>query len=64
MIGERGIAMSGLQAGTAGMIRVHSELWSAVSPRDVAAGRSVRVLRVEGLKLHVEPVEDTVTVKT
>ena len=64
MIGEQGIAMNGLQAGTAGMIRVHSELWSAISPRDVAAGRSVRVLRVEGLKLHVEPVEDTVTVKT
>lgn len=64
MIGEQGVAMNGLQAGTAGMIRVHSELWTAVSPRDVAPGHNVRVLRVEGLKLHVEPMEDTVPVKS
>jgi membrane-bound serine protease (ClpP class) len=56
MIGEQGIAISGLRAGTEGMIRIHSELWGAVSPRDVAEGQAVRVLRVEGLKLYVEPV--------
>jgi membrane-bound serine protease (ClpP class) len=56
MIGEQGIAISGLRADTEGMIRIHSELWGAVSPRDVAQGQAVRVLRVEGLKLYVEPV--------
>ena len=39
------------------MIRIHGELWRAISNYDVPAGRPVRVLRMEGLKLYVEPVE-------
>ncbi len=57
LIGEEGIAVSGLPAGTEGMIRVHGELWQAVSSRAVPEGKPVRVRRVEGLKLHVEPEE-------
>ncbi|MGB2623344.1 MAG: nodulation protein NfeD [Candidatus Acidiferrum sp.] len=57
LVGEQGIAISGLAAGAEGMIRVHGELWSAISPQAVAQGRSVRVRSVEGLKLHVEPEE-------
>ena len=61
LIGEEGVAISGLGAGTAGMIRVHGELWQAVSPRAVPEGKPVRVRSVEGLKLHVEPEEAVVT---
>jgi|HubBroStandDraft_2_1064218.scaffolds.fasta_scaffold03041_4 membrane-bound serine protease (ClpP class) len=61
LIGEEGIAISGLGAGAEGMIRVHGELWQAVSPRAVPEGRPVRVRSVEGLKLHVEPEEAAVT---
>ena len=61
LIGEEGIAISGLGAGTEGMIRVHGELWQAVSPRAVTEGKPVRVRSVEGLKLHVEPEEAAVT---
>ncbi len=61
LIGEEGIAVSGLRAGTEGMIRVHGELWQAVSPRPVSEGKPVRVRSVEGLKLHVEPEEAAVT---
>jgi membrane-bound serine protease (ClpP class) len=61
LIGEEGIAVSGLGAGTEGMIRVHGELWQAVSPRAVSEGKPVRVRSVEGLKLHVEPEEAAVT---
>jgi membrane-bound ClpP family serine protease len=43
------------------MIRVHGELWQAVSPRAVTEGKPVRVRSVEGLKLHVEPEEAAVT---
>jgi membrane-bound serine protease (ClpP class) len=57
LIGEEGVAISGLGAGTEGMIRVHGELWQAVSPRAVPEGKPVRVRSVEGLKLHVEPEE-------
>lgn len=61
LVGEEGIAISGLPANTEGMIRVHGELWRAVSPREVAEGKPVRVKGVEGLRLRVEPEEATVT---
>jgi membrane-bound serine protease (ClpP class) len=57
MIGEEGIAVSGLSAGAEGMIRVHGELWRACSPKPVPQGAAVRVLRVAGLRLDVEPTE-------
>jgi membrane-bound serine protease (ClpP class) len=61
LIGEEGIAISDLRADMDGMIRVHGELWQAISPRAVLEGRPVRVRSVEGLKLHVEPWEAAVT---
>jgi membrane-bound serine protease (ClpP class) len=61
LIGEEGIAISGLGAGAEGMIRVHGELWQAVSSRPVLDGKPVRVRSVEGLKLHVDPEEAVVT---
>jgi membrane-bound serine protease (ClpP class) len=61
LIGEEGIAISGLGAGAEGMIRVHGELWQAVSPRAVLEGKPVRVRSIEGLKLLVEPEEAAVT---
>jgi membrane-bound serine protease (ClpP class) len=57
LVGEQGIAESGLGPGVEGMIRVHGELWQAVSSQPVAPGKPVKVLRVEGLKLAVEPLE-------
>jgi membrane-bound serine protease (ClpP class) len=56
LIGKEGTALSAFKAGSEGMIRINSELWSAVSTQDVAEGKLVRVLRVEGLRLYVEPV--------
>ncbi len=61
LIGEEGIAISGLPAGAEGMIRVHGELWRAISPRAVQEGKPVRVRSVDGLKLHVEPEEAAAT---
>jgi len=60
LIGEEGVSISSLAAGQEGMIRIHGELWQAVSPRAVAEGKPVRVRSVEGLKLHVEPEEAAV----
>ena len=57
MLSEQGIASEGLKSGVEGMIRIHGETWRAVAERDVPAGEVVRVLRVEGLKLHVEPAK-------
>jgi membrane-bound serine protease (ClpP class) len=60
LIGEQGVALAGLTAGAEGMIRVHGELWQAESAQPVAEGKAVRILRVEGLKLYVEPADAVV----
>jgi len=50
-----------LLVGAEGMIRVHGELWRAESLRPVEEGETVRILRVEGLKLYVEPAHVAVS---
>jgi membrane-bound serine protease (ClpP class) len=61
LVGAEGIPISAMAAGQEGMIRVHGELWRAISPHEVAEGKPVRVKSVEGLRLHVEPEEAAVT---
>jgi membrane-bound serine protease (ClpP class) len=61
LIRELGIAMAQLAPGAVGLVRVHGELWSAESSRPVQEGESVRILRVEGLKLYVEPAEAAIS---
>jgi membrane-bound serine protease (ClpP class) len=39
-----------------GRVRIGAEIWNARSARPVHAGEQVRIVRVEGLKLWVEPV--------
>jgi membrane-bound serine protease (ClpP class) len=60
MIGEEGVVTIALPANGEGMVRVHGELWRAVSNANVNEGAKVRVLRVNGLKLEVEPVAASV----
>jgi membrane-bound serine protease (ClpP class) len=60
LIGAQGIAVSALRAGVEGMIRIHGELWSAVSAQPAPEGSPVRVLRIEGLRLYVEPAQSHV----
>jgi len=55
LIGAHGVAIAALASGAEGMIRVHGELWRAESSQPVQEGETVKVLRVEGLKLYVEP---------
>jgi membrane-bound serine protease (ClpP class) len=61
LIGSQGVAVAPLPAGAEGMIRVHGELWRAESSRPVQEGEAVRILRVEGLKLYVEPADVAVS---
>jgi membrane-bound serine protease (ClpP class) len=56
MINAQGIVVTPLADGAEGMIRVHGELWRAISNQSVPAGKPVRVLKMEGLRLYVEPV--------
>ena len=57
LIGSYGTVTTALSAGAEGMVRVHGELWRAQSSGPVPEGKTVRVTRVEGLKLYVEAVE-------
>jgi len=57
LIGSNGIVTVELKASAEGMVRVHGELWRAASSQPVQEGKTVRVTKVEGLKLYVEPVE-------
>jgi membrane-bound serine protease (ClpP class) len=36
-----------------GMVRLHGELWRAVSQQEIPAGAQVQVARIDGLTLHV-----------
>jgi membrane-bound serine protease (ClpP class) len=55
LLGAQGVVVSPLAATAEGLIRIHGELWRAVSPHNVPEGQQVRVTKIEGLKLHVEP---------
>jgi membrane-bound serine protease (ClpP class) len=57
MIGAEGIVIEPVSNGHDGMIRIHGELWRASSAQPVAEGKPVRVLRIDGLKLYVEPLD-------
>jgi len=57
MLGAIGVVTSSVSAGNEGMIRVHGELWRATSSQTVAEGAAVRVVRMDGLKLYVEPAD-------
>lgn len=57
LLGANGVVTVALRAGAEGMVRVHGELWRAESRQPVEEGKTVRVTKVEGLKLYVEPAE-------
>lgn len=61
LIGAHGVVVSPVLDRAEGMIRIHGELWRAVSSQSVTEGQPVRVVKMEGLKLHVEPLEAKVS---
>ncbi|HEX2715610.1 MAG TPA: NfeD family protein [Candidatus Acidoferrales bacterium] len=58
LVGEVGEVAAPVEAsGSQGMVFVHGELWRAAAPQGIPRRARVRVKRVEGLTLQVEPVE-------
>ncbi|MFZ0589520.1 MAG: NfeD family protein, partial [Bryobacteraceae bacterium] len=53
MLDTTGVALTPLSP--QGKVFVHGEYWDAVSATPIEPGTSVRVVRVEGLTLTVEP---------
>lgn len=54
MAGEEGYAVTNVHA--EGKVLINGEYWSAVSDVPVAKGSKVRVIRVEHLKVRIEPI--------
>lgn len=55
MLGEEGIATTDIHA--EGKALIHGEHWSAISDVPITQGSKIRVVRVENLKVKVEPIE-------
>jgi membrane-bound serine protease (ClpP class) len=55
LVGKIGVVRQALDP--EGKVFVHGELWKAVAAEPIADGRQVRVTRVEGLTLTVEPAD-------
>ena len=53
LVGEIGIAQTPLSP--QGKVFVHGEIWNATSSTNVAAGESVVVRNLDGLRLRVDP---------
>lgn len=58
MVGALAESLAPLEPQQPGQVRIRGEIWRAVSDQPVAAGRAVRVAHVDGLTLHVRPLED------
>jgi membrane-bound serine protease (ClpP class) len=56
LVGREGVAISSVHR--EGQIRIHGEIWNATSASPIERGRAVRVTRVDGLHLSVEPSEE------
>jgi membrane-bound serine protease (ClpP class) len=56
MIGEIGVART--EVGADGKVFVHGELWNATAITPIAAGARIRIRRVDGLHLLVEPADE------
>ena len=53
LIGESGVALESIAAGSSGRVRVHGEIWSAYADEPIAIGDRVKTTNVDGLVLTV-----------
>ena len=57
LIGASGRVLEDFEG--AGRIHIHGENWRAESLQPLKRGQTVRVTRIEGLTLHVEPIQES-----
>ena len=57
LIGAEAEVTQAVEPPARGMVRVHGELWRAAAQQEIPVGARVRVLKMEGLTLEVEPLE-------
>lgn len=57
LVGEIGVTQTALAP--SGKIFVHGEIWNAVATAQIPSGQKVRIKKVDGLCVEVEPTENT-----
>ena len=57
LIGASGTVLEDFEGD--GRIHIHGENWHAKSVQPLKRGQAVRVIRIDGLTLHVEPIQET-----
>ncbi|GAC1634881.1 MAG: nodulation protein NfeD [Candidatus Acidiferrum sp.] len=57
MLSEVGTVVKAIPAEGEGMIRLRGELWRALSSQSIGEGKLVRIVKVDGLRVQVTPVE-------
>ena len=57
LVGARGEALTPLEPQRPGQMRLHGEIWRAVSDAPVQAGQGLRVVAADGLTLYVQPID-------
>ncbi|MGQ9843499.1 MAG: NfeD family protein [Spirochaetota bacterium] len=55
MIGQKGVATSDFDG--KGTVEVHGELWTAISNEPVQKGDTVKIVKMEGMVLHVKKIQ-------
>ena len=55
MLSEPAVALAAFDR--SGPVRIRGEIWNAVTRAPVQSGQRLRVVRVDGLTLEVEPLE-------
>lgn len=61
VIGKKGIVLENINnIDYTGKVKVAGELWSAISSDNLEKGTKIIVTEVDGVKLKVEPVENTI----
>ena len=60
VLGKKGIVVEDIDnIDYSGKVKVAGELWSATSVEDLKKGTHIKVTEVDGVKLKVEPIEET-----
>lgn len=61
IVGKTGVVLEDIEFGKGGIVKVGSDTWRAVVEKDlkIPKGSKVKILRVEGTKIVVEPEEES-----
>ena len=58
IIGMNGIVTEEISKNNVGEIKVDGKKWSAISKENIEKGSVVKILSIDGVKLHVEKIEE------